>query len=480
MIVDFEMENTEREQIGMSDSSGQGTVGVWRAFQKSLDWRSVARHFGIDRAIAYTILARGWASCAGLVTVVLIVHFLSAAEQGYYYTFGSLIALQIVFELGFSFVILQMASHERAHLSISADQKIVGDPVAHARLASVFQKTLRWYSTGACLVAVFLLAVGSHFFALRHDEIPWRPAWYTACIAAAFTFQIDPLLSFMEGCGFVSDIARVRFKQAAFGSIVAWAALLAHHGLFAPGLIIAGNALVALIWLFRYRHLLLSLLRHRPGEHAIHWMAEVWHFQWRIAISWLCSYFIFQLYNPVLFAYWGPAAAGQMGMSLTIGNAITSVAISWISTKSAPFGNMIARKDYAQLDRTFFPAMRQALIVSLVCAVVVWAGVVYVNWKHNPVSSRVLNPMCMGLLLSNTVLNIAVSAEALYLRAHKQEKFLLITLIGAALVACSTYFLGKTYGALGMVSGSLAVCVFVGLPLGTYTLQKYRRIWHAH
>jgi hypothetical protein len=76
---------------------------------------------GIDKAIGFTILARGWGSLAGLITVALIARFLSPAEQGYYYTFGSLLALQIVFELGFSFVILQMASHERAHRFSSSE-----------------------------------------------------------------------------------------------------------------------------------------------------------------------------------------------------------------------------------------------------------------------------------------------------------------------------------------------------------------------
>src|ERR1035438_2725437 len=75
---------------------------------------------GLDRAIGFTVLARFWGGAAGLVTVALIARFLSPAEQGYYYIFGSLVALQIIFELGFSFVILQLASHERAELSISS------------------------------------------------------------------------------------------------------------------------------------------------------------------------------------------------------------------------------------------------------------------------------------------------------------------------------------------------------------------------
>ena len=41
------------------------------------------------------------------------------------------------------------------------------------------------------------------------------------------------------------------------------------------------------------------------------------------------------------------------------------------------------------------------------------------------------------------------------------------------------FFLGRTYGAFGIVTGSLLVGLTTGLPLGTYTFLKYRRIWHA-
>src|SRR6202166_4387546 len=142
------------------------------------------RVLGVDRAIGFTVLARFWSSAAGLVTVALIARFLSPAEQGYYYTFGSLVAVQIVFELGFSYVILQLASHERAELSISIDYEITGDPIAHARLASVIQKSVRWYSVAAVFMAVTILPVGFYFFA-KHQHagqtVSWQLPW---CFAA--------------------------------------------------------------------------------------------------------------------------------------------------------------------------------------------------------------------------------------------------------------------------------------------------------
>lgn len=439
-------------------------------------------HLGIDSAIGFTVLARGWSSFAGLITVALIARFLSPAEQGYYYTFGSLIALQLVFELGFSFVILQMASHERAHLNFGDDGRISGDPTPHARLASVLQKTVRWYSSAAVLLAVVLLIAGQRFFS-EHPHagsyVNWHLPWYTAALAATLTFQLDPLLSFMEGCGFVANVARLHLVQAIAGSTLAWIVLALHHGLFAPAMIILANASCTLIWLFRRRTLLLGLLRHKPGPHRIQWLREVWPFQWRIALSWLCGYFIFQLFNPVLFAFRGPIEAGQMGMSLALASALQSVAISWINTKAAPFGSMIAQRDFELLDQTFFRALRQAVAVCGAGALGVWLLLFYLNWEGVRFAHRVLDPLPLALLFVGAMLNIVVNAEAVYLRAHKQEKFLLNSVLGAILMGLSTYFLGKHYGAMGMVTGSLAVGLFMGLPLGTYMFLKYRRLWHA-
>ena len=453
----------------------------WLELQRRRTLNLLRTRLGVDRPIAFTVLARVWASFGGLATLILIAHFLTPAQQGYYYVFGSLVALQIVFELGFSFVILQLASHERAHLTISAADEISGNPIAHARLASVLQKAVRWYSSAAVLLAIFLILAGSHFFAAHTQmgtQVHWRWPWYTTAIVAAVTFQLDPVLSFMEGCGFVANIARVRFGQVAIGNALAWLALVSHHGLFTPSMMITGNICVSSIWLFRRRRLLLGLLRYQVGSHRIHWRSEVWSFQWRIAVSWLCGYFIFQLYNPVLFAYKGAIVAGQMGMSLSIAGAIQSISVSWMNTKAAPFGFLIARKEYVQLDHLFIRTLKQSFLVCTVGCLLAVCGAIYLNWAHLRLANRVLDPTSLAILLVSTMLNNIVFALAIYLRAHKQEKLLLYSVLGAILVGCSTYFLGRTYGALGMVTGTLLSGLLI-TPLCALTFLKYRRLWHA-
>src|SRR6202000_738613 len=102
---------------------------------------------------------------------------LTPVEQGYYYTLLSLVALQMVFELGFSFVILQLAAHETVHLTLHPDGRIEGDRAAHLRLASVLKKPVRWYLVAGAVMLATLLPAGSLFFSTRAhggDMVRWH------------------------------------------------------------------------------------------------------------------------------------------------------------------------------------------------------------------------------------------------------------------------------------------------------------------
>ena len=438
---------------------------------------------GLDRAIGFTVLARGWTSVSGLVTVALIAHLLSPAEQGYYYTYASLIALQMVFELGFSQVVMQLTSHERAHLSIASDGSITGDEVAHARLASILQTSVRWYGAGALLLALILIPTGLYFFSSHQhldDVVQWRAPWIAAATAAVFAFQLDPLFSFFEGCGFVSNVAHMRWSQAVLGSLLAWVMLITHHGLYAPATVIAGQVIVGAMWLFSRRRLLVDLLTYKTSGRHISWQTEIWPFQWRIAISWISGYFVYQTFNPFLFAFKGPTAAGQMGMSLSFANSLMVVAMAWVSTKAAPFGTLIAQKRYLELDRNFFKAVRQSICVAGLGAVVIWSATTYLHFAHNRYANKLLSPLPFALLLTAAIANHVFGTMGIYLRAHKQEKLFVISLSIALFVLLSNYFFARTSGATGMVAGYLFILTSMGLGWGSFVFNKYRKLWHAN
>ena len=212
--------------------SPRHSESAWLHLRDFLRYR-LPHHIGLDRAIAFTVLGRAVQGLGSVGSVLLIVHFLTAAEQGYYYALWSLVALQSVFELGFSFVILQVAAHERAHLEIHSDGTITGSEASHFRLASLLQRAVRWYTSCALAMGVVLLLGGTRFFSLHQNpSFPsiWLNPLRITVLACVITFAIGPVLSFLEGCGQVAQVARMRFFQSTIAVAMAWTAMFTHHG----------------------------------------------------------------------------------------------------------------------------------------------------------------------------------------------------------------------------------------------------------
>jgi hypothetical protein len=470
-------------------TSGESMTGISHPAGrvKTLCSRYIARmkHWtGIDRAIAFTVLARAWSSLAGVVTVLLIARFLTPVEQGYYYTFFSLVALQVVFELGFAFVIIQMAAHERAALTLTPEGSLTGAESAHSRLASVLQTSVRWYTVVAIVMLATLLPAGLHFFGVHQQPgmtLGWRAPWTALVVATALTFQLDPVCAFLEGCGFVSNIAHMRLLAALLGSVLAWTAMLTHHGLFAPALLIFGNATVQIGFLSQrpLRRLLAGLLKRDVVGNVVSWRREIWPFQWRIAVTWLASYFTVQLINPILFLFRGPIAAGRMGMSLSIANSIGTVGLAWMSTKAAPFGNLIARGETSALDSLFFRTLWQSIAL-LSAACVGFFTCLVIGGRFLPhLAARVLPNWAFALLLAATILNHIFFSEALYLRAHKREPMLVQAVVVAVLMAISTFISAKFWAASGITVGYFLFAGVLSVAWGTRTFLAKRREWYG-
>jgi O-antigen/teichoic acid export membrane protein len=445
--------------------------------------KRITRWIGVDRAIAFTLLARSWSMLAGVGNIILISRFLSPAEQGYFYTFSSLVAIQVVFELGFSFVILQVAAHERTRLTQFDNYGVVGDPIAHARMASILQKTVRWYSRAGVVMGISLMAIGIQFFASHPkpgEPVHWLMPWCLDALMAALAFIVDPVVCFLEGSGWVTDVARLRFPQALLGSILGWTCLLFHHGLFAPAAMIGGQALVASYFVLKvHGKLLLGLLRHHIGEFGISWREEIWPFQWRVAVTWASSYFIFQFFNPVLFAYTGPVIAGRMGMSLNICASLTALAQSWVNTKAPRFGSLVATNRIEELNEEFARVTLQSATLLLIAEAAVLIGLAFATTMLPRLAHRVVGVPTFALLLLTVLMSHFVACESYYLRAHKEEPFLWFWVwIAIASVVAVTWG-GKHYGAMGVTLAYLFTGGFLRLAAGTYVFLRKRREWHG-
>jgi len=429
---------------------------------------NMRKALGLDGPVAFTLAARLIGIVGSTGTVLLIVRFLSPIEQGYYYTLLSLVALQVVFELGFSFVIQQLAAHECIHLELRADGSVTGDPVAHARLASALQLSLRWYTVAAATMALVLAPLGFVFFAhhaMGSTPVAWQGPWLAAALASAMGLWCTPFYSFIEGCGEVRAVAALRLRQAVATSAFAWAAMLLHHGLYAPCFALVGYVGTGLLFLASRRHLLINLLRHPAHDAAIRWNREVWPFQWRIAVSWMCSYFTAQVFIPIIFAARGPIEAGQMGMSLSITGYLATLALAWTTTKTTPFGRMIARRDFQVLDRLFRHTLGQSFVVFSIMALGACGAVILLQGLAPGLAMRMVSPLLFAILVMASGANFVVQSLAILLRSFKKEPFLIQSLVVASLTLMMATLMATRWGNTGAALSYFAATAVIGLPL---------------
>jgi hypothetical protein len=419
---------------------------------------------------------------AGVMTLYMIAHFLRPDEQGFYYTFSSILGLQIFFDLGFSYTLMQCVSHEKAHLVWTEHRTVEGNVRAKHRLAALLRVALGWYGTAAMLSFAAVLPAGLIFFrqsSTLHSTVAWRIPWVWLAFAEAIMLFASPFFAFLEGAGLVVQVALVRLTTSILTSLSLWLALWRGWALLASPIVTTVGIICSAIWLAkRWRNYFTDLLRTRTTGTVLNWRIEIWPFQWRITVSWLSFYFMSQLAIPVLFRYQGPVVAGQMGLSISLVLAAQAVGLAWVSTKAPQFGVYVAKGEFEALDRLFFKTLKQALSVLFLISVALLLAVVVVNRTGSSYRQRIVTPLPFLFLLGRMLVDCTAYFLAVYLRAHKQEPLLWVSLLNAILVGGSTYIFGKFWGSTGVAAGNFLV-VLLSLPLVVWIFGQKRRSWHS-
>ncbi len=178
---------------------------------------------------------------------------------------------------------------------------------------------------------------GSVFFRAAASWRPreWQAVWGCSSPAPRVNLYLSPMLAVLEGCGRVGEVARLRLAQSIIGYLLLWLGLALGVGLWAMPAVPLPAAAYTAYWLRTQPHPLGWLRAHQPADpsHAVDWRSEVLPFQWRIALSWISGYFIFQLFTPLTFARQGAAAAGRLGIALSIFTALLTLGMSWVNAR---------------------------------------------------------------------------------------------------------------------------------------------------
>ncbi len=325
-------------------------------------------------------------------------------------------------------------------------------PRVLGRLASLTRLSLKWYLVAAVLLFIGVGLGGELFF--RHNQtaelVNWRGPWWCLCALSATNLMILPLTALVEGCDQVDWAARSRLFQNVCKSSVLIGGMLMGFGLYAPALsILCALTIYVILFGSKWRALLTQVITF-PIVEKISWTKEILPMQWRIALSWASGYFIFSLFNPLLFSYAGPKVAGQFGMTWAVLSAISNISQSFVNTRAPRFAALIARNEILELRKLWRSALLQAVLSSFISGLIFVFIIEILTYTGNPLVGRMVGLSVVVLFCVSNLMNQVVFTIAVVARAEKREPFLLVSVVVAFFTAVASFILVRPLGALGL------------------------------
>ncbi|CQH43179.1 hypothetical protein [Yersinia frederiksenii] len=430
----------------------------------------------IDYHVGVTLLLRLWTIAAGGLLIILIPLFLTASEQGYFFTFASLIAMQVFFELGFNYVIVQFIGHEMANIHVTSDGHLEGDQRSISRVYSVITLLKKWYTVVALVFFVIVFFAGFYFFQHNGDLNihDWLPSWTLLVLFSSLNLFISPFLAVLEGMGFVGQVAKIRLIQSIVGYTVLSILFICKAGLISIPVVSGTAALFSFFWVVsRYGKILFKPeINNIILNEKISWYKDIFPFQWRIALSWLSGYFIFQLFNPMLFAHQGAIEAGRIGLTLATFSAMLSLSMSWVTAKSPTMARLVAEKRKNELNSLFLSLMKNSGMLNLLVSASFLIFVFILNSFHVNLVKRIASFDVLILLFVISIANHAIFSMAAYMRCHKEEPMIWNSLFTGLIALPFIYYFSKISSFATIVSYGF-IMIFISLPWCYILFRKY-------
>ena len=440
------------------------------------------KRVGVNRPVFYSMLTRGIQGVAALVSILLVARLLDRTTQGYYFTMFGFVAFVQIAEFGLAHAVMQNASHEAAACPPNAGR--LTEPTANSRLAALLRGATRFNAAITLLAALVIAGVGTRMLVAGESTGSaaagsWVMPWLSALVAVGATQLLNPRVALLEGAGFVSAVWRLRFVQEVLAALALWTTLVAGLGLWAIALSFASRAMAGAAWLTSgwRRKYLVALTRSRARRDA-YWWSEVWPFQWRIGVSALSGYLIFQFFTPLIFAIKGPTIAGQFGMTLALTNGLLTATTAWLISQAPLFGQLIATRSYDQLDQAFVRSLRSSFLLALVVGTALSIVVLVLHRLQRPLAERLLPPGPFALFVAAAILNHVIFAMAIYLRAHRREPLMISSVIGAVATPLVIVLVGRHAGIAAIAASYLALTV-AGFGITTAIFFSCARAWHV-
>lgn len=388
----------------------------------------------------YAYITRTFSILVGPISVYFIYKYVNLETQGFISTFQSFLSLILIFELGLTQVLITFISHEKDEIRFN-NQFLKGTLSKLNYIKEIFKFALKWY-LGASLCLFFSsLIIGFLIFDSSSDNILWKFPWIIFVIFLSFNLFTFLFLSFMEGLGKLKDVYLLRFLYTVIFALSFWLFLYLDFNLWSLPLSYLISMIPYLFFIYKYRKIFsqLNRLNVKKLSNSFNWTKDLLPLQIKIAISALSSFFAISTMTPMTFVFYGAEEAGRMGLSLTILLAVIGLTTVLVSVNFHKFGVLASNKDIKAMDKLVMRLTLIVLILSTLLIISILISFYFVESLFPDILTRLM-PMSSFIYFAIGMIFSSLGAPmGAYLRAHKIDPIMKISLISSIVVLISNY-----------------------------------------
>ena len=325
-----------------------------------------------------------------------------------------------------------------------------------------------------------IFIVGYVIFAQKGPERFWLTPWIIYLVGSAMMFIINSAFAFFEGCHMLATVQKVRLYSSILYSGTLLLFLWLNLGLYALAFAMIANAALNFLFAIRYFGKYIRILNSMKHT-AVHlWRHEILQLLWKYAISWSSGYFFYQLFTPLMFHFHGPVAAGKVGLTMSLWTTIYNLSTVWIYVSIPKLNMHAAKRNWAEMDRSFSRNYMLSAGTYLLGMAALAIGFFVISGRFafiDGIIDRFLPIIPILFISAGWLLQILINSITVYLRAHKQEPLLHLSVATAVFISVTTLaaakYLPADYFFIGFTSSFLWT-----IPAALYTFKKKKAQWH--
>jgi O-antigen/teichoic acid export membrane protein len=428
--------------------------------------------FGITSGLLWILITRLFQIIKSPVSATIQLLLLSPHDQGIWYTFGSLGALTVFAELGFTQIITQFVSHEYAHLSYT-DGIICGEPYSLNRFFLLIKYALKFYLVIIPIAIIGLSIIGMNFFS--RENVSVVIAWGIYSLAGGLTLLVSLFQAIYLGLDKVVDIQKNILANNILTTLIMWGFLLIGTGIFALAISSILSSIITVILLYRLCPKFWKQIKKSEKHARYNWGKEIIPLQWKYAIGFISSYFSIQLIVPTVYRIDGNILSGQLGITMMLIAILRQISDAFIDAHFPRLNILIAQKKEQDCFNLFSHLFLCRIGINILggIAIVLFTKMIY----SFPIGVRFLNiKLTILLVLFNIPINI-IGALISYTIIHKDASVHFLTILIGMAGALAMLLIYPRYD-LNTAFMFLVICFwFLILPLNIIFFLYKKRLF---